>query len=103
MPVDRFFLDPNGAITRRMVARPGEGHYEIGVERLAQDGVVPKDAEDVYRQMFRLKFVRVVVDDEPNTVEIEHGPALTRAQEVAVEQLRRAGKRVVQKRATISG
>ena len=88
MSADRFFLDPSGAITRRMVGLPGGGHYEIGIEQLNQDGIVPEGAVEVYRQMFRLKFIRVVVDDETNTVEIEHGPALTRAQEVAVEQFR---------------
>ena len=52
--------------------------------------------------MFRLRFVRIVVYEKTMTVEIEHGPPLTRAQKVAVEQFRRDGRRIVQKRATIS-
>ena len=98
---DRYFLDPNGAVTRRMQGQPGEGHHEIGQERLAEHGIVPKDYADVYRQMFRLKYVRVVEHDDNTTIEVEHGPDLTAAQERAVDQFRRAGKRVVQTRAKI--
>ena len=49
LPADRLFLDPNGAMTRRLVARPGEGHHEIGTETLVRSGFEPADAADVYR------------------------------------------------------
>jgi hypothetical protein len=100
MPADRYYLDKNGATTRRMPGQPGEGHHEIGQEVLSREGIVPKDCEDVYRQMFRLRFVRIVEHDD-NTVEVEHGADLTTAQERVVEQFRRAGKRVVQTPARI--
>ena len=96
----RYYLDPNGAEMGRMQGQPGRGHYEIGQERLAENGIVPRDFEDVYRQMFRLRFARIVEHDN-NTVEVEHGPDLTAAQERVVEQFRRAGKTVVQTRARI--
>ena len=93
MSADRYFLDPQGAITRRMQGLPGDGHIEIGTEVLAANGVVPKDHQDVYKQMFRLKFVRVVEHDEV-TVEIEHGPELTPAQCRVVDRMAGRGKQV---------
>jgi hypothetical protein len=101
MAEDRFFLDRNGAATRRIQGQPGGGHYEIGQEQLAQNGIVPTDFEDVYRQMFRLKFVRVVVNDGNSTVEVEYGPDLTAAQETALEEFRRSGKEIVRTRARL--
>jgi len=98
MPADRYFLDPNGAVTRRTPSQPGDGHTEIGRELLAQRGIVPKDIDDVYRQMYLLCFVRIVEHDDNLTVEVEHGTDPTAAQEQAVEQFRQAGKRIVQKR-----
>ena len=99
MPTLRYYLDPLGAKTGRMQGQPGRGHYEIGQEHLAANGIVPVDYEDVYRQMFRLRFVRIVEHDDNLTVEVEHGPQLTAAQERVVEQFRQAGKRVVQTKA----
>ena len=96
---DRYFLDPNGAVTRRMQGKPGDGHHEIGEEHLAANGIVPKDFDDVYRQMFRLRFVRVVEHDDGATVEVEHGPELTAAQQRVVDGFRQAGRRIVQARA----
>jgi len=97
--IDRYFLDPNGAITRRRQGKPGDGHHEIGTEHLAANGIVPADYNDVYRQMFRLGFVRVVEHDDGVTVEIEHGPELTAAQQRVIDGLRQARKRIVQVRA----
>ena len=96
---DRYFIDPSGAVTRRMQGKPGDGHHEIGEEHLAANGIVPADYDDVYRQMFRLRFVRVVEHADGATVEVEHGPELTTAQQRVVDGFRQAGKRIVQARA----
>ena len=90
---DRYFLDPTGAITRRMQGLPGAGHIEIGTEVLAANAIVPTDHADVYRQMFKLKFVRVVEHDK-GTVEIEHGSELTAAQSRFIAGLEKNGKRI---------
>ena len=92
MPTDRYYLDPNGAVTQCMHGRPGDGHHVIGLEHLNTSGIVPEDYADVYRQMFRLRFVRIV----------EHGPELTAVQQRVVDGFRQAGRRIVQARARFS-
>lgn len=90
---DRYFIDPTGAVTRRMQGPPGAGHIEIGTEVMAANGIVPQDHTDVYRQMFRLKFVRVVEHDG-GMVEVEYGAELTSAQNRYVAALQANGKHI---------
>ena len=94
MPVDRYFLDRNGAVTRRARGLPGEGHHDIAKEYLPTVGIVPKDYEDHYTQMFRLKFARVLEHDD-GRVEVEHKHKLTTAQKRYIQSLAYAGKRIV--------
>jgi hypothetical protein len=78
-----------------MQGRPGEGHIDIAREVLAQRGITAEDDADFYRQMFRLRFVRVLEHDD-NTVEVEHGhgPAMTAAQKLVIEGFRREGRKI---------
>jgi hypothetical protein len=46
---------------------------------LPAQGIVPANDEDLYGQMFKLRYVRVV-EFADGTVEVEHGTALTTAQ-----------------------
>ncbi len=89
----KYFLDPHGAVTSRMQGLPGEGHIEIGQAVLAANGIVPMDQDDVYRQMFKLKFIRVVEQDD-DTVEVEHGTPLTTAQRQFIQDLEGRGMQV---------
>jgi hypothetical protein len=68
---ERYFVDKLGSRTRRVLGPTGGGHLEIGKEVLAANGVVPVNSADVYTQMFRLKYVRVVEHDG-GLVEVEH-------------------------------
>ena len=100
MPTDRYYLAPNGAVTRRMQGQPGDGHHEIGLEHLNASRIVPVDYADVYRQMFRLRFVRIVeYDDDSQAIEVEHGPELTATQQRVIDGFRQAGRRIVEARA----
>jgi hypothetical protein len=89
----KYFLDPHGAVTSRIQGRVGEDHVEIGRGVLAVNGFAPKDQEDVYRQMFKLKFIRVLEYDD-DKIDVEHGTPLTTAQRQYIQQLERRGKRV---------
>ena len=84
----RYFLDDNGAETTRMQGRPGAGHIEIAREVLPQHGVVPGNDQDVYVQMFNLKFARILENDD-GSVDVEHGAALTAAQKRAIKEFKR--------------
>ncbi len=95
----RYFLDKSGAQTTRMRGRPGEAHLDIAKEVLPQHGIAATDARDFYEQMFRLKFVRVVEQDD-GTVQAEHGLPLTAVQKRFFEALRRDGRRVDLKQTT---
>ena len=88
-----YFLDKLGAKTSRAKGRPGEGHEVIGREVLAKLGVTPKDEQDIYEQMFRLKYVRVVEPDE-RTLEVEFLGQLTTAQFCFVQDMERRGWKV---------
>lgn len=94
MPVDRYYLDKNGAVTRRARGLPGEGHHDIAKEYLPTVGIAPKDYEDHYNQMFQLKFARVVEHDD-GRVEVEHKHKLTTPQKRYIQTLAYAGKRIV--------
>ncbi len=84
----RYFLDDKGAETTRIQGRPGAGHIEIAREVLPQHGVAPGNDQDVYIQMFNLKFVRILENDD-GSVEVEHGAALTAAQKRAIKEFER--------------
>ena len=90
----RYFLDRSGAKTTRMQGLPGEGHYDIGKEVLAGKGIVPGNSADIYTQMFRLKFVRIVEHDD-GTVEVEHTRPLTTDQKRFLKALEDEGKKLV--------
>ncbi len=94
MPVDRYFLDPHGAVTRRMQGQPGEGHHDIAKEVLSKAGIVPKDYADHYAQMFKLKFVRIV-EHPDGRVEVEHTSKLSAHQKRYIDALGDAGKTLV--------
>jgi len=91
---DRYYLDKNGAVTRRAQGLPGEGHHEIAQEVLPKLGIVPKDYQDHYVQMFQLKFTRVVEHDD-GRVEVEHLHELTTHQKRYLKTLSDAGKTIV--------
>ena len=95
MSADRYFLDLDGNVVRCAQNASDDGHHAIGKEVLAARGIKPKDYEDVYRHMFRLGFARIVEHDEV-TVEVEHGPALTPAQERVVRQFHGQGREIHQ-------
>jgi hypothetical protein len=89
--IERYFLDPLGAKTGRIMGRSGGGHLEIGKEVLAAKGLVPADSADVYAQMFKLKYVRVV-EHEDGLVEVEHTRKLSTGQRQFLQSLEHAGK-----------
>jgi hypothetical protein len=91
---ERYFLDPDGAVTRRMQGQPGSGHYDIAKELLSQAGITPKDYADYYDQMFKLNYARVVEHDD-GRIEVEHPGKLTTAQKRHLKVLAKAGKTVV--------
>ncbi len=88
---ERYFLDPLGAKTRRILGPTGGGHQEIGKEVLAEKGIVPADSADVYSQMFRLRYVRVV-EHEGGLVEVEHTCKLSTGQRQFLKALQHCGK-----------
>lgn len=88
---ERYFLDPFGAKTTRIQGRTGGGHLQIGKEVLTEKGITPADSADVYAQMFRLKYVRVV-EHEDGLVEVEHTRKLTSGQKQFLRSLEHAGK-----------
>jgi hypothetical protein len=88
---ERYFLDLLGAKTTRMQGPRGGGHLQIGQEVLAAQGVVPVNDADVYAQMFRLKYVRVV-EHEDGLVEVEHHSKLTGPQKQFLKSLEHSGK-----------
>ncbi|MGA2248799.1 MAG: hypothetical protein ABSH48_27910 [Verrucomicrobiota bacterium] len=94
MSADRYFVNSDGAVTRRMRARPGDGHISIAREVLPTMGIVPKDDADLYDQMFRLKFIRIVEHDD-DLVVVEHTCKLTTDQKRYLQSLTTSGKKLV--------
>lgn len=90
----RYFLDTSGAKTARMKGLPGQGHVDIGMEVLREKGIAPQSDTDVYAQMFRLKFARVVEHDD-GRVEVEHTCKLSTHQKRCLKALADAGKTIV--------
>ena len=93
MPADRYFLDPNGAVTRRMQGKPGDGHTDIAKEVLPKLGITPKDYTDHYDQMFKLKYVRIV-EYSTGRVEVEHTCKLSAGQKRHIKALEETGKKL---------
>ncbi len=91
---DRYYIDRNGAVTRRMQGLPCEGHHDIAKEVLAEKGIVPRDYVDHYTQMFKLKFVRIV-EHIDGRVEVEHTCKLNAHQNRYLKALEAAGKKLV--------
>jgi len=94
MAEDKYFLDKNGAKTRRMNGGPDGDHYDIAKEYLPTVGIVPKDYADHYTQMFKAKFARVVEHDD-GRVEVEHQHKLSTAQKRYIQTLADTGKTIV--------
>jgi hypothetical protein len=90
----RYFLDKSGVKGTRMQGLPGQGHSASGKDALAEKGIVPKDAAEVYTQMFKLKYVRVVEHDD-GRVEVEHTSKLTTHQKRFLKALADAGRTLV--------
>jgi hypothetical protein len=70
-PVRRYFLDKRGVPTQRMAGTSGKGHYEIA------QAVTGADTGELYGQMARLGFARVLETTEEIHVECRN---LTRKQ-----------------------
>ncbi len=66
-----------------MQGAPGEGHIAIGQEVLAGKGIVPQHDADVYAQMFRLKFVRVVEHEDGRVELVDKGNVRRNARRAA--------------------
>jgi len=62
---------------------------DIGKGVLAELSVVPKNTPDIYEQMFRRKYVRVVEHDN-QTLEVEFRGQLTSAQKGFVQEMEKA-------------
>jgi hypothetical protein len=93
MPVKRYFIDKNGAKTTRMQGKPGEGHIDIAREVLERAGIAPADSADHYTQMYRLKYMRVVEQDDER-VEVEFRGKLSSAQKQFIAEQRQQGRLV---------
>jgi hypothetical protein len=90
----RYFLDRHGAKTQRHRGRPGAGHVDIAREDLPKHGVDVGNSANVYEEMYRLRFVRVV-DGDDGAVEVTYSGTLTGPQQRFLDNLTRVGKRVV--------
>jgi hypothetical protein len=90
---NRYFLDKQGAKTFRVGNASGKRHIDIGAAFLSKKGITPTSDADVYTQMFKLRFARVVEHDG-GTVEVEHTRPLTNHQERFLKALSDAGKHI---------
>ena len=89
----RYFLNKQGIKTTRMQGLPGQGHIEIANAILPRHGVVPGNDQEVYGQMFRLKYARIVEHDD-NTIEVEHCGPLTTRQKRYLNTLQQQGRTI---------
>jgi hypothetical protein len=87
--MNRYFVTRDGEKTLQS-GRPGGSHVDIGREVLAELGVTAKDGFDVYEQMFRREFVRVV-EHANGRLEVEFRGKLTPAQTRFVENMEQQG------------
>jgi hypothetical protein len=90
---NRYFLDKQGAKILRVGNTPGKRHIDIGVAFLSEKGITPTSDADVYTQMFKLRFARVVEHDN-GTVEVEHTRPLTNHQKRFLKALMDSGRRI---------
>ena len=56
---ERYFIDKLGCLTRRMAGASGHGH----IESAATSGEILDPDGDIYQQMFRLGYIRVLETD----------------------------------------
>jgi hypothetical protein len=73
----KYFLDRNGIPTRRMANVPGKGHFDLAKE------IVGSESEDLYQQMFKLGYARVL--ERENEIHVESPRTLTRKQREYLE------------------
>lgn len=74
----KYFLDKDGAKTRRIANKAGSGHFEIARMTL---GPLVKDS-DLYASMFRHRYIRVV--ELPGEIMVDAPKGLTRRQREAL-------------------
>ena len=91
---DRYYLHPNGAVTRRMHSLPHDEHIDIAREVLAPPGFNIVFMDELYDRMFELGYTRIV-ECGGNEVQYEKPGALTPQQEAYLQTLRAAGKTLV--------
>jgi hypothetical protein len=91
---NRYFLDKQGAKILRVGNAPGKRHIDIGAAYLSEKGITPTSDADVYTQMFKLRFARVVEHDD-GTVEVEHTRPLPNHQKRFLKALTDAGRHIV--------
>ncbi len=75
----KYFIDRNGVQTRRIAGNPGAGHIEVALSSEASLDT----SSDIYAQMFRLGYVRVVEMDAE--IHVDAPKALTRPQRHFIE------------------
>ncbi len=86
--VRKYFM----AVDGRLVGEPNDDHADIARRVLPTHGVAAEDYGDLYVQMFRLGYARVVVDAREFNIERKAG--LSPTQQRAVDEALRDGKRV---------
>ena len=85
----KYFLDRNGQTTRRIAGKPGGGHIEVAA---STEKIDPR--QDIYQQMFKLGYVRVVELDQE--IHVDAPKSLTKAQRYALgDRAKEQGKQVV--------
>jgi hypothetical protein len=76
-----------------LIGEPNEDHADIARRVLPTHGVEAQDYGDLYVQMFRLGYARVVVDAQEFKIERKAG--LSSMQQHAVNEALRGGNRVL--------
>jgi hypothetical protein len=78
--VSKFFLSKSGAKSGRIAGKPGQGHYDLAKETLDKLGVPVTPGTDVYDQMARFGFVRVVQIPDDLKLMVDAPRPLSKAQ-----------------------
>ncbi len=94
MPV-KYFLSKRGSQTQRLASAAGHGHYDLAKLVLTSLGQPPAPDTDVYTQMAKHGYVRVVEDGSANTIWVDAPRALTTDQKFFLNNKERAGWTVV--------
>src|SRR4051812_32106841 len=84
----KYFLNRDGIETRRISGTPGSGHIESA---LTAEELDPNS--DVYGQMFKLGYVRVV--ESEGKIDVDSPAARTKAQKAFIEGKRLKEHKVV--------